>query len=398
VFTKLGRVRNIHRIKRTCRAFRDAAERAVQAHRRVCFEEHTKSVESVALAADGRVLTASGKAVKVWRADDGACERTIEVTGHRWIRWIIAVAAQPGGAYFVSSSWDHTVKLWTLDGALERTFDVRGAECVAALPDGVHFVVGCRNEVRLYHANGTLVHAFEGHTLPVLAVAVTPDGQHIISGVSENLVEVWSVATKSLVSTCTGHDSKVLAVAAMPDRQRFLSGSNDDTVRVWLLDGTHQNTFELHTHDVTALAALPDNQHALSGSNDKTVKLFNVNDGTVLRTFTHHTKGVNCLALMPDGLRFISGSEDKTARITEHGLALALTPAYLAGKRRKLTARLEEESRRHQEAREEEVRRHAKAREEEDLRHAEVHAEEDHRHAEEVRRLRAAIERHDQNA
>ena len=133
VFTKLGRVRNIHCIKRTCRAFRDAAERAVQAHRRVCFEEHTKSVESVALAADGRVLTASGKAVKVWRADDGASERTIEVTGHRRIIGIIAVAALPGGAYFVSASWDHTVKLWTLDGALERTFDVRGAECVAAL-------------------------------------------------------------------------------------------------------------------------------------------------------------------------------------------------------------------------------------------------------------------------
>ena len=51
-----------------------------------------------------------------------------------------------------------------------------------------------------------------------------------------------------------------------------------------------------------------------------------------------------------------------------------------------LRARLEEEGRRHQEAREEEDRRHAEARE-----------EEDRRHAEEVRRLSAAIERHDQN-
>ena len=41
--------------------------------------------------------------------------------------------------------------------------------CVAALPDGVHFVVGnrriCVAEVRLYHVDGTLVHAFKGHTL-----------------------------------------------------------------------------------------------------------------------------------------------------------------------------------------------------------------------------------------
>ena len=84
---------------------------------------------------------------------------------------------------------------------------------------------------------------------------------------------------------------------------------------MWLLNGTLENTFELHTDQVNALVALPDNQHALSGSHDTTVKLFNVNDGTVMRTFTHHVKAVRCLALLPDGLRFVSGSTDKTARI-----------------------------------------------------------------------------------
>ena len=56
------------------------------------------------------------------------------------------------------------------------------------------------------------------------AVAVTPDGQHIISGSWDKLVKVWSVATKSLVSTCVGHTGCVNAVAAMPDGQRILSG------------------------------------------------------------------------------------------------------------------------------------------------------------------------------
>ena len=56
----------------------------------------------------------------------------------------------PGGARFVSGSHDGTAKLWTLDGALERTFEVGSwVRCAAALPDGVHFVVGCPYEVRL---------------------------------------------------------------------------------------------------------------------------------------------------------------------------------------------------------------------------------------------------------
>ena len=37
-------------------------------------------------------------------------------------------------------------------------------------------------KVRLYHVDGTLVHTFKAHTDWVYAVAVTPDGQHIISG------------------------------------------------------------------------------------------------------------------------------------------------------------------------------------------------------------------------
>ena len=168
-----------------------------------------------------------------------------------------------------------------------------------------------------------LIHTFEGHTSTVWDVAVTHDGQHIISGSSDGLVKVWSVATKSLVSTCEGHTGPVSAVAAMPDGQRILSGGGygDCTVRVWLLDGTLENLFDhLHTSGVMAIVALPDNQHALSGSRDDTVKLFNVNDGAVLRTFPHHTDWVRCLSLLPDGLRFVSGSSDDTACIVYHGL------------------------------------------------------------------------------
>ena len=183
------------------------------------------------------------------------------------------------------------------------------------------------SEVRLYHVDGTLVHSFKGHTAAVWVVAVTRDGQHIISGAYDGLVKVWSVASKSLVSTCICSSDvvrargEVFAVAAMPDGQRILSGGSDKTVRVHLLDGTLKNTFTLHTFMVRALVALPDNQHALSGSSDNTVKLFNVDDGAVLRTFRHRTNDVRSLALLPDGLRFVHGAADNTARIAYHGLA-----------------------------------------------------------------------------
>ena len=180
----------------------------------------------------------------------------------------------------------------------------------------------------LCHIDGTLVHPFDkrAHRV-VFSVAVTLDGQHIISGSDDKLVKVWSVASKSLVSTCEGHTSYVWAVAAMPDGQRILSGSDNGRPRVAPQRHPREDLPELHTEAVVALVALPDNQHALSGSHGGTIKLFNVNDGAVLRTFEHNTNAVRSLALLPDGLRFVSGSDDDTARVFEHGLALAPTAA-----------------------------------------------------------------------
>ena len=59
VLAQLCLVRNIKGVKRTCRAFRDAAPAAEQAHRRVCFVGHFDPVYSVAAAPDGRVITGS---------------------------------------------------------------------------------------------------------------------------------------------------------------------------------------------------------------------------------------------------------------------------------------------------------------------------------------------------
>ena len=161
-------------------------------HTVVTLGRHTGPVLDVASAANGHVLTCSDdNTVMVFLGDQHV--RTIQAHAGG----VEAVAVLPGGARFVSGSQDGTAKLWTLDGSLERTFEVGSyMTCVAALPDGEHFVVGLggghidRGEVRLYHVDGTRVHTFERHANLLNAVAVTPDGQQIISGGFDNLVKV----------------------------------------------------------------------------------------------------------------------------------------------------------------------------------------------------------------
>ena len=124
VLAQLSRVHNIMGVKRTCRAFRDAAGPVEQDLRRRSGEyEHERAVRSVAAAPGGRLVTGSHCEVKVWR--DGACERTTQAPSHAYA--VEGVAVLLGGARFVSVSCDGTAKLWTLDAALELTVEVGAA-------------------------------------------------------------------------------------------------------------------------------------------------------------------------------------------------------------------------------------------------------------------------------
>ena len=187
-----------------CSGFRDAARLALVARpysgEVVTIPGHPRPhapIVSVAAVADGRVITCSLDAaitgrssVQVWR--DGMLEQGIPGTkGH-------AMAVLPGERIVTAGDpTDTMLRLWTLDGALERSFEVdhHCGDCVAALPDAMHFVAGIRNgggEIRLYHVDGTLVHTFHighaasvGHPSEVWGLAVTPDGQYIISAAGD---------------------------------------------------------------------------------------------------------------------------------------------------------------------------------------------------------------------
>ena len=208
------------------------------------------------------------------------------------------VAVLPGGARFVSGGQHKSVKLCTLDGTLERTFEVGGdgysapRRCPTACTlwsalAGEH----ADGEVWLYHVDGTLVHTFKGLTgsSSVYALAVTPDGQHIISGgydgfsqcVERRQQEPSEHLRRRTITWLWRWRRCPTASASSAAGPTVTSGCG-------VLDGTRQKTIWVRTRDVRALVALPDNQHAISGSDDSSSKLFNVNDGAVLRTFTHH--------------------------------------------------------------------------------------------------------------
>jgi serine/threonine protein kinase len=72
-----------------------------------------------------------------------------------------------------------------------------------------------------------MVRQMTGHEAWVSSVAVTPDGQYVVSGSGDRTVRLWELATGKEVRRFTEHESAVRSVAVTPDGKFVVSGSAD---------------------------------------------------------------------------------------------------------------------------------------------------------------------------
>jgi WD40 repeat protein len=116
--------------------------------------------------------------------------------GHTW--GVFRLVVTPDGKHIATSSFDRTVRLWdakTLQVRKHMTVTRTGCDSVAFTPDGRRLVTtGCGDDhaVRVWEIDtGKERCRFDGHTGHVLAVAVTSDGRHAVSGSSDSTLRLW---------------------------------------------------------------------------------------------------------------------------------------------------------------------------------------------------------------
>jgi len=190
--------------------------------------------------------------------------------------------------------------------------------CVAITPDGQIVVSGSFDKtLRIWDLKtGRCQATLEGHTSYVFGVAITPDGKTVVSGSDDKTLKVWDLETNRCRATLEGHRGCVHCVAVTPDGKTVVSGSDDKTLKVWDLETSRcRATLEGHTDEVNAMAVTPDGKTAVSGSDDKTLKVWDLETSRCRATLEGHTSFVLGVAITPNGKTIISGSEDSTLKV-----------------------------------------------------------------------------------
>jgi WD40 repeat protein len=95
-------------------------------------------------------------------------------------------------------------------------------------------------------------------------VAVTPDGERVITGSDDQTVTVWNLKSGAEEQTLRGHQGGVWTVAVTPDGERAITGSGDQTVKVWNLKGDVICAFTCEGR-VFSLAVAPDGCTVVAG-------------------------------------------------------------------------------------------------------------------------------------
>lgn len=260
----------------------------------------------------------------------------VELPGHRTDIRSVAISSDDK---MLASAANGSLKIWNIKTQqCIRTFDCGYALCCAFLPGDKVVIVGTKEgELQLYDvASASLletVNAHDGHA--VWALQVHPDGRSVVSGGADKTAKFWDfkiVQEPVLGTTRTTHRLKlvqsrilkvsddILSLRFSPDARLLAVALLDSTVKVFFND-TLKLYLNLYGHKLPVLSMdiSYDSKLIVTSSADKNIRIWGLDFGDCHKALFGHQDSILQVAFIPhnsdgNGHHFFSASKDRTIK------------------------------------------------------------------------------------
>ena len=285
---------------------------------------NTGLILDVAWSPDGKSVAAASFTglVAIWDAATGENRFSIKPgSNQNTIVWC------PDSGCLAAGGNDGTARRWdALSGELLQSYTgaLGAITRIRFSPDGRRLAGAARGTNMLLWdtEHGTLQTALQ--TGPNVVFAFASDGAELVTGSSDGMVRIWSVASARVVTSLGGHEKAVNAIAVLPDG-RLVTGSSDDTARIWARQPPVSSTRLAGDPNLLGVAWSPDGKRVAGAGKDGNGPVWDATSGALLETLSSHspqhdlpqTNQLNAIAWSPDGTRLLTASNDATARIWE---------------------------------------------------------------------------------
>jgi WD40 repeat protein len=195
---------------------------------------------------------------------------------------------------------------------------------LAISPDGAEVIASGFHEMTTWKvADGSPARRLRGMAERVHEIAYSPDGKWLATASGDpgqfGSVQLWIAEPDGggkLARDLLETTDSVFAVAFSPDGTKLAAAGADRAVRVWeVATGKELALIEDHADWIFDLAWSPDGQRLATASRDKTSKVFDVAKKESIATFPGHADTVYCVAFAADGKSVVTGGGDNQLRV-----------------------------------------------------------------------------------
>ncbi|KAK4522353.1 hypothetical protein GAYE_HPESCF16G0233 [Galdieria yellowstonensis] len=247
------------------------------------------------------------------------------LTGHS--HFVSDVVLSSDGQFALSSSWDHTLRLWDLtQGVSTRRFvdHTKDVLSVAFSADNRQIVSSSRDRtIKLWNTIGECKYTLteDGHSDWVSCVRFSPSTATplIVSCGWDKMVKVWNLSNCKIRSNLAAHTGYLNTVSVSPDGSLCASGGKDGVAMLWeLQEGKH--LYSLNANDIINALCFSPVRYWLCAATNTAIKIWDLEKKNIVAELVYEEEvskkaqvpACTCLAWSADGSTLYAGYTDNT--------------------------------------------------------------------------------------